>query len=94
MFMKRKKEDKSFKGAKRPALGKTARFKKDCVFCKNEVEIDYKNLELITRYISSRGKILSRRISGNCAKHQRKVSREIKRARFLNLVPYVGRVAS
>jgi len=74
----------------RKSLG--LRFKKDCVFCKNELDIDYKNLELIARYISSRGKILSRRISGNCAKHQRKIAREIKRARFLNLAPYTGRM--
>ena len=65
---------------------------KDCAFCKNDLEIDYKNIELLSRYISSRGKILSRRINGNCAKHQRKISKEIKIARFLNLVPYVGRM--
>ena len=68
------------------------RLKKDCVFCKNELDIDYKNLELIARYISSRGKILSRRISGNCSKHQRKVAKEIKRARFLNLAPHTRRM--
>ncbi len=77
-----------------PRKGTGIKFKKDCVFCKNELEIDYKNIELITRYVSSRGKILSRRISGNCAKHQRKIAREIKRARFLNLIPYTGRVFS
>lgn len=64
---------------------------KECVFCKNTLDIDYKNIELLSRYVSSRGKILSRRISGNCAKHQRKVAREVKRARFLNLIPYVGK---
>jgi small subunit ribosomal protein S18 len=68
------------------------RFKKDCAFCKNEgLDIDYKNIELLSRYVSSRGKILSRRINGNCAKHQRKVAREVKLARFMNLIPYVGR---
>jgi len=70
------------------------RFKKNCVFCKNELDIDYKNIELLSRYISSRGKILSRRISGNCAKHQRRVAKEIKIARFLNLIPYTGKVFS
>ncbi len=64
---------------------------KECVFCKNVLDIDYKNTELLSRYVSQRGKILSRRISGNCAKHQRKICREVKRARFLNLIPYVGR---
>ncbi len=91
MFNKRKSKDAKTKRAPR---GGGIRVKKDCVFCKNDVEIDYKNLELLTRYVSSRGKILSRRISGNCAKHQRKVSREIKRARFLNLIAYTGRVFS
>ena len=67
------------------------RFKKSCVFCKKDLDIDYKNLELISRYVSSKGKIVSRRISGNCAKHQRKIAREIKRARYLSLIPYVGR---
>lgn len=65
--------------------------KKPCVFCGKNLDIDYKNIDLLSRYVSAKGKMLSRRISGNCAKHQRKVSREIKRARFLNLIPYVGR---
>ena len=70
---------------------KVTRFKKSCAFCKKEMEIDYKNLELLSRYVSSKGKILSRRVSGNCAKHQRKIAREIKRARYLSLVSYVSR---
>jgi len=67
------------------------KFKKDCGFCKNNLDLDYKNIELLSRYVNARGRIISRRISGNCAKHQRKLSVEIKRARFLNLLPYVGR---
>jgi small subunit ribosomal protein S18 len=70
---------------------KVTRFKKSCIFCKKELDIDYKNLELLSRYVSGKGKIISRRISGNCAKHQRKLTREIKRARYLSLLPYVGR---
>lgn len=66
-------------------------FKKSCDFCHKEEDIDYKNIELIAHFVSAKGKILSRRISGNCAKHQRKLAREIKRARFLSLIPYVGR---
>lgn len=92
MFNQRKPRDT--KNKRTLGRGINVRVKKDCVFCKNNLEIDYKNLELLTRYVSSRGKILSRRISGNCAKHQRKVSREIKLARFLNLIPYSGRVFS
>jgi len=87
---KKTRETKRTRGEKGP-IRRGIGFKKDCVFCKNELDIDYKNIELLSRYVSSRGRILSRRISGNCAKHQRKVSREIKRARFLNLIPYVGR---
>lgn len=68
---------------------KQVRFKKDCVFCKGEQGIDYKNIDLLFRFISSKKKIISRRFSGNCAKHQRKLTREIKRARFLSLMPYL-----
>ncbi|HDN86445.1 MAG: 30S ribosomal protein S18 [Candidatus Omnitrophota bacterium] len=70
---------------------KQVRFKKSCIFCKKNLEIDYKNVELLSRYLSSKGKIVSRRFSGNCAKHQRKIAREIKRARFLSLLPYLRR---
>ena len=89
MLRKKPKEDK-----RAPRRESRIKVKKDCVFCKNDLDIDYKNIELLERYISSRGKILSRNINGNCAKHQRKVAREIKRARFLDLVPYTGRVFS
>jgi len=68
---------------------KQVRFKKECIFCKKNLEIDYKNIDLLSRFLSSKGKIISRRISGNCAKHQRKLAREIKRARFLALLPYL-----
>ena len=70
---------------------KVTSFQKSCIFCKKELDIDYKNIELISRYVSGKGKILSRRISGNCAKHQRKLTQEIKRARHLSLVSYVAR---
>lgn len=66
-------------------------FKKRCVFCDKDLDIDYKNVDLLGRYVSGKGKIVSRRINGNCAKHQRKITQEIKLARFLNLLPYVGR---
>lgn len=73
---------------------KTVRFKKSCIFCKRkDWNIDYKNIDLISRYVSSKGKIISRRISGNCAKHQRKLASQIKRARFLSLISYVGRIS-
>ncbi len=66
------------------------RRKKVCVFCadKNQV-IDYKDANLLRKYISERGKILPRRITGNCAKHQRALTVAVKRARQIALIPYV-----
>lgn len=66
------------------------RRKKVCVFCGKEMgDIDYKDVNKLRRYISERGKILPRRITGNCAKHQRALTVAIKRARHLALMPYV-----
>ena len=66
------------------------RRKKVCVFCgKENNEIDYKDTNKLKRYISERGKILPRRITGNCAKHQRALTVAIKRARHVALMPYV-----
>lgn len=67
------------------------RFKKRCMFCKENILIDYKNIELLSKFINVKGRITSRRINGNCAKHQRKLSQAIKRARFLALLPYLVR---
>ena len=66
------------------------RRRKVCVFCsdKNQV-IDYKDANLLRKYISERGKILPRRITGSCAKHQRELTVAIKRARHVALIPYV-----
>lgn len=64
--------------------------KKKCRFCMNPtMEITYKNEKMVQRYISDRGKIVAKRVSGNCAKHQRMVARELKIARFLALAPYI-----
>ncbi|MCF7888101.1 MAG: 30S ribosomal protein S18 [Candidatus Omnitrophica bacterium] len=68
---------------------KITRFKKNCIFCKKGLEIDYKDVELMKKHLTNRGKIKSRRITGVCAKHQRKLTKEVQRARFLNLVPYI-----
>ena len=65
------------------------RRKKVCVFCGKDNEIDYKDVNKLKRYISERGKILPRRITGNCAKHQRALTAAIKRARHVALMPYV-----
>ena len=65
------------------------RRKKVCVFCASENNvIDYKDTNKLKRYVSERGKILPRRITGNCAKHQRALTVTIKRARHVALMPY------
>ena len=67
------------------------RRKKVCVFCgKENNEIDYKDVNKLKRYVSERGKILPRRITGNCAKHQRALTVAIKRARHIALMPYTA----
>ena len=63
--------------------------KKVCSFCVDKIEsIDYKEIGRLQRYVSERGKILPRRISGNCAKHQRQVTLAVKRARSIALLPF------
>ncbi|MCC8044493.1 MAG: 30S ribosomal protein S18 [Clostridiales bacterium] len=70
--------------------GGIRRRKKVCVFCgKENNEIDYKDVNKLKRYVSERGKILPRRITGNCAKHQRALTVAIKRSRHVALMPYV-----
>ena len=65
--------------------------KRNCYFCKEKVqEIDYKNASQLRRYISERGKIRSRRITGACRRHQRQVAVAVKRAREMALLPYVS----
>ena len=64
--------------------------KKYCKFCANtELVIDYKNLDIMKQYISDVGKIEPARLTGTCAKHQRKLTNEIKRARQMALIPYI-----
>ena len=65
------------------------RRRKVCVFCSDENQkIDYKDANLLRKYISERGKILPRRITGNCAKHQRELTVAVKRARHIAIIPY------
>ena len=67
------------------------RKKKVCAFCTDKVEvIDYKDVPRLKKFISERGKILPRRVSGTCAKHQRELTTAIKRARQAALLPYVS----
>ncbi len=68
--------------------------KKVCKYCTRQIDekmIDYKNIDTLKRYVMPSGKILPRRISGNCAKHQRKIVREIKKARIIALLPFLDR---
>jgi len=65
--------------------------RKPCRFCTDRVEeIDYKEINRIARYVTERGKIMPSRLTGTCAKHQRKLSIAIKRARYMALLPYVA----
>ena len=64
--------------------------RKVCHFCADKVEhIDYKDANKLRRYTTERGKILPRRITGNCAKHQRALTVAIKRARHMSMMPYI-----
>lgn len=66
--------------------------KKVCVFCKDKVEyVDYKDVATLRKFISERGKIRARRVTGNCAQHQRDVAAAIKNAREMALLPYSTR---
>jgi small subunit ribosomal protein S18 len=63
--------------------------RRQCNFCADKIEsIDYKDLVKLRRYVTERGKILPRRITGNCAVHQRQLTVAIKRARTMALMPY------
>ena len=85
-----KSADKSESSARRK--GGKRRRKKVCVFCsdKENKGIDYKDVNKLKRYVSVRGKILPRRITGNCARHQRTLTVAIKRARHISLMPYTA----
>ena len=66
--------------------------KKICIFCKDRIDwVDYKDVNLLRKFMSDRGKIRARRVSGNCAQHQREVAVAIKTARELALLPYTQR---
>ena len=74
----------------RPAPGGPIR-KRNCYFCREKVqEVDYKNINQLRRYVSEKGKIRSRRITGSCRRHQVQIARAVKRARELALLPYVN----
>ena len=63
--------------------------KRFCRFCAENIVINYKDVERLSHFINDRSRIIPRRLSGNCAKHQRELTRAIKRARVVALLPYV-----
>jgi small subunit ribosomal protein S18 len=76
---------------KRPGAPTSGGRRKSCFFCKDKVdEVDYKNISQLRRYISEKGKIRSRRITGACRRHQVQVAIAVKRAREMALLPYVA----
>ncbi|MFH1856262.1 MAG: 30S ribosomal protein S18 [Candidatus Omnitrophota bacterium] len=74
----------------KPRTRRTLFFKRRvCFFCKDKIDsVDYKDIERLKRYVNERGKMMSSRGTGNCAKHQRMIAVAIKRAREIALLPY------
>jgi len=67
---------------------RTRRLFKECQFCLSEKDPDYKDIDQLSQYLHRTSKITSRKVNCNCAKHQRKLTQAIKRARFLALLPF------
>ena len=66
--------------------------KKICIFCKDKMAyVDYKDVSLLRKFVSDRGKIRARRVTGNCSQHQREVASAVKNAREMALLPYTTR---
>jgi small subunit ribosomal protein S18 len=82
------KDEKKDRGPKKGGARRGSFRKKVCRFCANNTAPDYKNPDQLKRYTTERGKILPARITGNCAKHQRAVTAEIKKARILGYLPF------
>lgn len=69
--------------------------RKVCRFCaEHATEIDYKDVRVLKNFVTERGKLIPRRITGNCAKHQRMLTLAVKRARYMALMPYTAMVPS
>jgi len=87
----KKKDFKKFKPKDKDLFPREMKFKKrSCRFCKEKIKtIDYKDIGRLQRFTTEKGKILSSRLTGNCAKHQRKLAQAIKRARFIALLPFI-----
>jgi len=80
---KREKDDKGWQKKQK---------RKVCIFCKDRIDfVDYKDVGLLKKFVSERGKIRSRRVSGNCVQHQRDVATAVKNAREMALLPFSSR---
>ena len=80
---KREKDDKGWQKKQK---------RKVCIFCKERIDyVDFKDVGLLKKFVSERGKIRSRRVSGNCVQHQRDVASAVKNAREMALLPYSAR---
>jgi small subunit ribosomal protein S18 len=87
MATRDRREQRGRRGTAAAAPGR----RKSCYFCREKIdEVDYKNYNLLRRYVSEKGKIRSRRITGACRRHQRQVAVAVKRAREMALLPYVA----
>jgi small subunit ribosomal protein S18 len=76
---------------RRPSRGRFVRRRKVCAFCLEKTKtIDYKDVSTLRRFLTERGKIKSRRKTGTCAKHQRRLATAVKRARHLALLPFTA----
>jgi small subunit ribosomal protein S18 len=84
-------EQKDQRGGRRRQPMMAPGRRRPCYFCKEKVEeVDWKNFNQLRRYVSEKGKIRSRRITGTCRRHQRQVAVAVKRAREMALLPYVS----
>lgn len=79
------------KTIKKPPMGKRIPKRKVCAFCQGKIDtVDYKDVATLKKYVTEKGKILPRRMTGVCAKHQRVLVKAIKRARIADLLPFQG----
>lgn len=86
-----KSRDKRTRGVDKKAFGRKTR-PKACPFCKEEATwVDYKDTQLLRKYVSDRGKIRARRVTGACTQHQKDVAAAVKNAREMALLPYMSR---
>ena len=91
MARKKGREERNLKDSKQNLLNLKQR-KRYCYFCKENIDnIDYKDVSMLRKFVSDKGKIIPKRSTGNCAQHQSMIAKAIKRAREIALMPYFSR---